>query len=132
MRRQKIISTTMTPNLNRQEEIGLNRIRVDLLLPSHLYDHNFLNIVSPNCPHCNVRCSTKHFLVQCQHPTHHENIRKLHAGLSDTRPGLSDLFDGKTLNNKCKLLLYGDTVQFNMETNVSIVESTAKFICENT
>ncbi len=65
----RIVSTMMIKNINRKEELCLNRLRVDLLLKSQLFSHNF-PINSPNCLYCNTPESTKHFLLLCKKPNH--------------------------------------------------------------
>ncbi len=125
----KIISTIMIKNLNRKEEICLNRLRVDLLLPAHLYNHNFPRI-NPNCIHCNVKCSTKHFLVNCQQPAHRQNLENLFTELDGIAPGLTALFMSKTIPNKCNFLLFGDET-LDQKTNFEILKKSSKFIVCN-
>ena len=125
--RVQIISTMMIKNnMNRKEEICLNRLRVDFLLPVHLYHHNFQNI-NPNCTFCNERLSTTHFFIKCRHPNQQTRIQTLLTALDNIAPGLINHYISKTLQNKCNFLLFGDTT-FNLDTNCKILTLSAKFI----
>jgi len=111
--------------MNRKEEISLNR------LTSQLYHHNFRDVTSPNCSHCNRINNTHHFLVKCQRPSHLTKLAHLRGALGNIDQQILDHFNTLTINNKCELLLYGDQTTFNLEQNIQIISLTAKFISEN-
>ena len=96
------MSTVNLKNLNRKEELCLNRLRVDRLLKSHLYSHNFLNVPTPNCKYCKITCSTSHFLLQCRHPAHRNHIDNLLHHLQDI--GAVNLFNQLLLSEKVNFL----------------------------
>jgi len=123
------LSTTSIKNMNRTEEICLNRLRVDLLLPAQLYQHNFQGI-NPNCNFCYENYTTAHFLIKCRQPDHQLNITTLLTDLDNIAPGLTAFFQTKTIPNKCKFLLSGDP-SLDHNTNCKIVQITAKFILSN-
>ncbi len=77
--RNKILSTLHIKNLNRKEELCLNRLRADLILKGQLYSHNFRSILDPRCDFCHSNVSTRHFLIQCQRPSHKLEIARLNA-----------------------------------------------------
>ena len=119
------MSTVNLKNLNRKEELCLNRLRVDRLLKSHLYSHNFLDVPTPNCKHCKVTCSTSHFLLQCRHPAHRAHIDYLLHHLQDI--GADNLFNRLRLSEKVNLLLFGHD-SLDSVINNSIILKVSKFI----
>ena len=127
-RSNQIISTIQLPQLNRKEEICLNRLRVDLLLRHQLYRHNFDNI-NPNCNFCQTPLTTNHFLFQCKYNPHKLQINSLLASLDDIYPDLFGILLIKytTVSKKSNFLLYGAT-DLNFGINCSIIHNTAKFI----
>ena len=125
--RMHSITTMMLKNLNRKEELCLNRLRVDLLLKGHLFAHNFVNITDPRCIYCNRNVTTTHFLLQCQKPDHRVLINDLLNSLVTLQ--VWDSFGAMTLKDKCHFLLYGDD-SLNLKTNSDIIENTARFICQ--
>ena len=128
----KIISTTqISKNINRKEEICLNRLRVDLLLTSQLFNHNFRDVTSPNCTYCNKINNIYHFLVKCQRPSHRTNLDHLHNALGNIDHQILDHFNTLTIKNKTEFLLYGDQHLFKLEHNIQIISITAKFTSEN-
>lgn len=123
-----IISTTMIKNLNRKEEICLNRLRVDFILRGHLYAHNFRNVIDPKCTFCNANVTTKHFLILCREPTHRAKIENLLQALDNL--GILNHINSLNVSEKCKCLLNGDVI-FNFDTNVKVVSVVAKFTADN-
>ncbi len=120
----RIVSTTTIKNINRKEELCLNRLRVDLLLKSQLFSHNF-PIISPNCQYCNTPETTKHFLLLCQKPNHLNELDILLNALDSLE--MLTIFNQLSMINKCNFLLFGDK-RFNIATNHNIILLTAKFI----
>lgn len=128
--RQKHIKTCTVDlkNLNRKEEICLNRLRVDLLLKSHLHSHNFRNVNNPNCSSCNVLCTTTHFLLRCRDPAHRANIDTLLNTLQDL--GLLINFRNLNQNDKINYLLFGNH-NLTPDQNEILISKVSKFILEN-
>jgi len=124
----KLLSTIQIKSLNRKEEICLNRLRVDLILKGHLYAHNFWHIPDPRCNHCHTTVSTKHFLLQCQKPSHKLEINKI-INYLDTQ-NLITYFNNLSIMNKCNFLMYGDK-NFTFQINLGIIETVAKFVVIN-
>ena len=122
------LPTTLIKNLNRNEEKCLNRLRVDLILKSHLFQHNFLDVQNPNCTYCQKRLTTKHFFIQCQKPSHKLKISNLVHELGDL--GISVLYNSLTLAKKCEFLLYGH-VNNTIEQNTNLLSCVSKFIVFN-
>ena len=122
--RDLVVSTTMIKNLNRKEELCLNRLRVDLYLKSQLYSHNFANI-NPNCTYCNTGLTTKHFLLSCRHP----NRTPIFEILLNSLDNIQALayFNTLSMSNKCKFLLIGDKT-YSIQTNIKISCITARYI----
>ena len=128
----KIISSTqIKKNLNRTEEISLNRLRVDLLLNSQLFNHNFRDVASPNCTYCNCINNTKHFLLRCQRPSHLVKINSLLSDLSNIDTKIIEHLNSLTLDNKTKFLLFGNQILFSIDFNIQIIILVAKFTNEN-
>lgn len=117
-------STSRLKNLNRKEEIYLNRLRVDFLLNSHLYSHNFTGVLSPNCTSCGSINSTIHFLYRCQNPAHRPHINALLTALQHL--GVLNTFNLLRQFEKTTFLLFGSD-NLNSEINAEIVKLTAKF-----
>ena len=117
-------STVILKNLTRNEEIYLNKLRVDFLLNSHLYAHNFVGVTDPNCSHCNVINTSTHFLHRCSSPIHRPRINTLLAALQQLQ--VLDTFNRLTLKQKTNFLIYG-YANFDLQTNSQIIKLTAKF-----
>ena len=126
--RNKILSTLHIKNLNRKEELCLNRLRADLILKGQLYSHNFRSILDPRCDFCHSNVSTRHFLIQCQKPSHKLEIARLNAHIASL--DLSNFFNNLNILNKCNFLLFGDN-SLNYNTNIKLITGTAKFITAN-
>ena len=124
-----LLSTISFKKLNRNEEIYLNRLRVDLLLKGHLYAHNFRTIQTPLCNHCNKNVTTKHFLVQCNDPGHKLKLAELHDVINDI--GVLEHFINLNIPEKCMFLLFGDKFLYSHETNENLLHEVAKFIIFN-
>jgi len=117
-------STINLKNLNRKEELCLNRLRVDFLLRSHLYSHNFTGIAHPNCTSCNIVLSTSHFLFRCNDPVHNLRINNLLNALRDLN--LYTKFNRLRIAEKTDFLQFGSN-DLSFEQNSSIIKLTAKF-----
>lgn len=119
-------STINLKNLNRKEELCLNRLRVDFLLRSHLYSHNFTGITHPNCTSCNNNTilSTSHFLFRCNGPAHAPRINNLLNALRDLT--VFNKFNRLRIADKNDFLLYGHS-DFDIELNSKIIKLTATF-----
>ena len=120
----KDTSTILLNNLTRREEIYLNKLRVDFLLNSHLYSHNFVGVDSPNCRSCKVVNSTVHFLCRCQSPIHRPRITTLLNALQQLE--VMNIYNNLNLSDKTKFLLYGHK-DFDLNTNMKIIKLTAVF-----
>ncbi len=123
-----VLSSTSVNNMNRKEELCLNRLRVDLLLKGHLYSHNFVDVRDPMCNFCNEFVGVKHFFIKCQQPYHKAELRKLLLGLENIH--VIDHFNALSQTDKCTFLLYGDP-KFSFATNSHLLKLTSKFILEN-
>ena len=121
-------STIHLKNLNRKEELCLNRLRADLLLKSHLYAHNFTTVNNPNCNHCGVHCTTAHFMLNCRDPNHRIKINRLQGDLHDL--GVLDKFNSLNRIDKLNMLLYGHD-ELSSDQNNAILRLVSKFIQEN-
>ena len=121
-------STVNLKNLNRKEELCLNRLRADLILKSHLYAHNFNSVNNPNCNHCGVHCTTAHFLLNCRDPNHQIRINNLKGDLRDI--GVLDKFNQLNQTNKINMLLYGHE-DLSLDQNKAILLTVSKFIQNN-
>lgn len=117
-------STILLKNLNRKEEIFLNRLRVDFLLNSHFHAHNFTGINSPNCSSCGVINSSIHFLHRCRSPIHRPRINTLLSALQQLE--VINTYNRLRLSEKPKFLMFGSYL-FDNETNSKIVKLTAEF-----
>ena len=101
----------------------LNRMRVGLLLKSHLFSHNFANVTSPACPCGHNRQDEKHFLLDCALL----NNNRIHLLRLLETLGLDTLFQNLNKANKIKFLLYGD-VSLCINDNDKVITATADFI----
>ncbi len=123
----RVLSTIVLQNLNRKEEICLNRLRVDLLLKGQLYAHNFRNIQGPKCNNCvNTNVTTKHFLIQCNDPNHTLKLADLRNALDDLN--LLEYYNTLRIMEKCNFLLFGNQIDFSFDSNKRLISITAKFI----
>ena len=101
----------------------LNRMRVGLLLKSHLYCHNFADVPSPACPCGHNRQDEKHFLLDCALLNNNRtDLLRLIGSL-----GLDTFFRNLNRVNKIKFLLYGD-LSLCINDNDKIITATADFI----
>ena len=96
-----IISTT-TLNLNRSQELYLNRARVDLLFKARLYSHHCFGLMSPNC-HCGKAEAIKHFFFQCR-----ETVNVRIQFLDEITLNFTHFNKLKTINEKLNFLLHGN------------------------
>ena len=103
----QLVSTSHL-KLGRNQEIFLNRARVDLLLKARLYAHHFTYIETPNC-RCAKSETLKHLFFQCKQLVNERTVL-----FEEIRTSFPLEFSPITnMSEKLQFLLYGEE---NMNT----------------
>ena len=123
--KSKFVSTKL--NLSRTEESFLNRTRCDLIFNSHLYAHNFTNVVNPSCSCGHSSQTTKHLFLKCP-----SFIEIRHVLMTDLAllPSFSNIYRSLSSENDKIVCLLNGHKDMSLDTNNKILKLVAKFIVD--